>query len=453
MNIGRESETLEHKRSIGELREGMESLASILNKHGHGTLTFGVADDGTVVGQEIGHDTVRKVSQAVGNMIEPKVYPDFSTPETPDGKSYIKVEFSGFEAPYSCDGVFRIRRADEDVAMSHAVLDEMLRARASRAVPWDKRSSGLGVEAVDESTLEACVARGVENKRIPFAFTTATDVLRRLDLLCEDGTLTNAAAVLFTPSPRVMLRMGVFADSDRVKILDNRQCRGTLFSLADEAEAYILNNTRRAFVIDGTSLHRKEVPEVPQAAAREAIFNALAHRQYEDSAAVQVDIFWDRVDVYSPGLFPLGYDPADYLEGDETTSKPRNELIASTLYRFGDIETYGTGLRRIANACREAGVPFEVRHSKHGVHVTFARSEAVAAGVAPVGTGVGDSTDWREEAVLSRVRENGSITTAEAAELLLMKDYTARRYLNGLVERGILAKSGTRRLRVFSIPE
>lgn len=144
--------------------------------------------------------------------------------------------------------------------------------------------------------------------------------------------------------------MGVLGNADRTQILDNHQEAGTLFGMVKAAETHILNNTRREFIIGGASLHREERPEVPLSAICEALYNAFCHRRYEDSAAVQIDVFWDAVDIYNPGSFPAGCVPEDYLSGAQTASKPRNQLIASTLYRSGDIETYGTGLRRIIGA-------------------------------------------------------------------------------------------------------
>ncbi|WP_066832765.1 AlbA family DNA-binding domain-containing protein [Collinsella ihumii] len=86
MNLGKESETVEHKRSTSELREGMESAASILNKHGRGTLYFGVRpSDGEVVGQDVSEKTLRDVSQAFTNRIEPRVYPTVEHLVTEDG--------------------------------------------------------------------------------------------------------------------------------------------------------------------------------------------------------------------------------------------------------------------------------------------------------------------------------------------------------------------------------
>ncbi len=480
MNLGMENETTEHKRSTSEMREAMESVASILNKHGAGTLYFGVRpSDGEVVGQDVSEKTLRDISQAFTNRIEPRVIPTIECLITEDGKSYVKVAFSGDERPYACDGRYRIRSADEDLPMGAAALERMMLERASRKNPWDRRSSGLTVSAVDEDALRDYVKRGVEHNRIPFGYTDARDVLSRLGLLCDDGSLANAAAVCFVPSRDIMLRMGVLADAGRLHILDNHQEAGTLFSLVDAAELYILNNIRRAFIIDGTSLHRKEVPEIPLSAIREALFNAFCHRDYEDLGAVQIDIFWDAVDIYSPGIFPAGLTPSDYLSGDKATSKPRNQLIAQTLYRAGDIETYGTGLHRIKDACDAQGVPVDVFQRGDCVHVRFTRSEAVAdkpAGGAdnlpdsagngqkwPETAGSGqklpetaDRAAWRdlpesERRVCEYLSSKDIASVAEIAEALSIPARTLRRVVRKLVDKDIAVAVGEGRNRVYRL--
>ena len=147
--------------------------------------------------------------------------------------------------------------------------------------------------------------------------------------------------------------------------------------MVDRGEYYIVNNIRRAFIIDGSSLHRKEVPEIPISAIREALFNAFCHRDYLDLGAVQVDIFWDSVDIYSPGTFANNASPEDYLSGKAKESRPRNPLIARTLYRSGDIEAYGTGLQRIKQACDAQGTPVSVFERGRCVHIRFTRQEAL----------------------------------------------------------------------------
>lgn len=476
MNLGMETETVEHKKSTSEMREGMESMASILNKHGRGTLYFGVRNDGEVIGQDVSEKTLRDVSQAVGNRIEPRIFPQIERLVTDDGKAYVRVEFSGFETPYSCEGRYRIRSADEDVPMSRAKLQEMMRDAENRSNPWDGRSSGRTVADVNEDLLRRYFERGVEARRITFEYVSARQTLSRLGLLCDDGTLTNAAWVCFTDRPQIGLRMGVLADSNRVDIRDNQQVSGSLFALVEAAETYILNNTRRAFVIDGSSMHRREVPEIPAAAVREALMNAFCHRRYEDLGAVQVDIFWDKVDIYSPGRFPLGLAPEDYLSGEEATSKPRNPLIAATLFRSNDIEAYGTGLQRIRNACAERGAPVRILQKKDSVHVVFTRQEGVAASaetlpemadVVPQSAGIrrnppesavndGLPTPWdampaNERRVCEYLEEKGPSSPKDISDALDMSPRTLRDIAGRLSSRGMLTKTGTTKDRTYSL--
>lgn len=87
MNLGPETERVEHKKSTSELKEGMQSIAAILNKHGGGELFFGVRDDGEVAGQQLGARTLRDISQAITNSIEPRVYATATTRPAPRWRS------------------------------------------------------------------------------------------------------------------------------------------------------------------------------------------------------------------------------------------------------------------------------------------------------------------------------------------------------------------------------
>ena len=111
------NETTEFKKTLGKLKEGIISIAAILNKHGEGELWFGVRDDGVPVGVEVGEKTVRDISQAIAAHIEPKIYPEIST-ERLEGAQCIRVRFSGTEIPYSAYGRAYMRVADEDRQLS-----------------------------------------------------------------------------------------------------------------------------------------------------------------------------------------------------------------------------------------------------------------------------------------------------------------------------------------------
>ena len=467
MIIGSETEYIEFKKSTGEHREAVEAIAAILNKHGRGTLYFGVDDGGAVVGQEVSDKTVRQVGQWIADGVEPVIHPTIEVLGDGAGKGYIRVEFSGDEPPYSASGRYFIRVGTRNERLTSSALRRFVTDADNRRHPWDRRSSGKTVVDVDERVLRKYYERGVVSKRIAFEYESPESCLHRIGGLCDDGTLTNAAAVCFVPSQETMLRMGVLADAERVNILDNQQVSGTLFSMVDAAEIYIINNIRRAFIIDGSSLHRKEVPEIPAAAIRESLFNAFCHRDYQDSTCVQVDIYWDAVEIFNPGRFPEGVTPGDYLEGRAHESKTHNKLLADILYKSGDIETFATGLRRIKVACDAQGVPFGMTQSKTGVRIRFMRSEALSVmedsrcadpdktpinpdktpinpDKTPINTNVSSRSD-RDALVVGYVIRHGEASNADIAELLGLGSDRTKEILRDMVGRGLLVKEGDRK--------
>ena len=113
VNSGKESKKLEFKKSTGELKEGMVSISSILNKHGVGTLYFGVKPSGDIVGQMSSESSLRDVSRAIYETIRPQIYPVIKE-EVLDDLHVIKVEFNGNDRPYSASDRYYLRTADED---------------------------------------------------------------------------------------------------------------------------------------------------------------------------------------------------------------------------------------------------------------------------------------------------------------------------------------------------
>ena len=108
-------------------------------------------------------------------------------------------------------------------------------------------------------------------------------------------------------------------------------------------------------------MERVEIPEIPLEAIREAIINSLIHRDFKNPKSNEIAIYKDRVEIFNPGEFPEGFKPEDFIEGQG--SIPRNPLIANTLYLSKDIEKWGSGFRRITEACQTSNtkVKFEIR--------------------------------------------------------------------------------------------
>jgi len=270
MIIGKENEKLEFKKSTSELKEGLISIAAILNKHGGGELYFGVQNDGTPVGQTVGENTLRGVSQAVSNHIEPKVYPKISEAVI-NNKRCIHIEFIGDRAPYLAYGRAYIRVADEDKQMSSAELEDYILRKHMGKDSWDSEASYKTIEDIDEDVLRRYIERANNVGRIDFAYTTKEDALTRLDLL-KDGKLKNAAAVWFCGESLLELQMAIFATPERFTFLDINRANGNIMRMMDIAEKYIGFNIRYRVEFDG-SLQRNEIPEIPMHAVREAIIN------------------------------------------------------------------------------------------------------------------------------------------------------------------------------------
>lgn len=184
VNIGSETEQIEYKKSIGELKEAMFSIAAILNKHQKGELYFGVKNDGTVIGQEINDESLRKVSQAIGNHIKPAIYPEIKTQQFGDRET-ILVSFEGSRCPYLAYNVPRIRVADEDLVMDQDTYDSMIRKRDNVDYSWEKRVSAYTIDDVNEDAFFEYLRKAKEAGRIDFEDTDVKTVLDKLELIEE----------------------------------------------------------------------------------------------------------------------------------------------------------------------------------------------------------------------------------------------------------------------------
>lgn len=457
MNLGLENETTEFKKSTSELKEGIVSIAAILNKHSSGNLYFGVTPQGQVCGQDISGETLRQISQTIAMSIEPKIVPEISVLSS-EGKDYIRVSFSGSDAPYSCRGIYRIRTADEDTLMTASQIETMLALRLESKYPWDIRPSRQSLANISEAVLRAYIERGQEKGRIPFAYDNIKDVLARLDLLA-DGVPTNAASVLFCSSSNIRLKMGILETHSRTRILDLHQESGTIFELVDKGVAYIIGNTRRRFEMDGLG-PREEIPEIPTLAVREALMNAFAHQDWSLDGCVQVDIFNDAVEILSPGWFIDGQDPNAHLAGANASSRSRNALITKTLYRSGDIESYGTGIPRMKELCDEVGVRIEYQKTPDGTKLVFHRNDVFGETPSrsnrnrPESARIGQNSPSAETAAIlaqmgrldyqafEYLEMRGRASASEISTSLGIPNRTARNALSRLIKAGLITTIG-----------
>jgi ATP-dependent DNA helicase RecG len=275
--------------------------------------------------------------------------------------------------------------------------------------------------------------------------TSVPQALRQLKLLRNDQ-LTIAALLLFGREPQrflvqAKLRCARFKGTDEAVFIDLKVIEGTIMQQVEEAMAFVQRHTSMAVKIEG-KLERTETWEHPLEAVREAITNAVCHREYADSGNVVVKIFDDRLEVSNPGALPPGMTVEDLKQPHE--SKPRNKLVADAFFLIKYIEQFGTGIRRMIQDCHEAGVPEPEFESRAGAFRTvFPRLGAADRRLERL-------TDRHLQAV-RHATEKGRITLADYALLVGMPKRTLQRDLQELVRQGLLVKRGTARATWYEV--
>ena len=364
----KESETIELKKSTAELKSGIESIVAILNKHGKGKLYFGIKDDGAVVGQTVGRNTIKDVTQRIVDNIEPKIYPKILVKKI-KGKYCLIVDFEGKEQPYFAYGRSYMRVGESDKQMTVKEIKRQIIKQNSCL--WELEvSSNRTIKDVKASVLREFMQKANKAGRIKFKYINVEQTLKKLKLL-SGKRLKKAAEVLFCNEPFFLeFQAAVFAGVDKITFLDIRNFKGNIFNLRYQAESYIKEHIKwRVEIKTGP---RKEIPEIPLEAIREAIGNSLCHRDFANPKGNEIAIFKDRIEIYNPGEFPDEVDPKDFIKG-KGHSVLRNPLIAQTMYLSEDIEKWASGIRRIHEECKKAQVKVEFDRVKGGFVVVFYR--------------------------------------------------------------------------------
>lgn len=355
-----EGEQIEFNKSTGELQGGMETLCGFLNGAG-GQVLFGVTNAGRIVGQDVSDQTLQQVANAI-RKLEPPAWIEQIRVPVEDGKDVLILETTlRTEVPYTFDGRPYQRIGNTTSRMPQAEYQRRLLGRGLATDRWENQPADrYSIDDLDLDEVERTVRAAVHQGRLESATADPIEALDRFQVRLE-GRLLRAAVVLFgtKASPhftQCALRLARFKGLDKTEFLDNRQVQGHAFKLLDEAMHFILRNIPIAGRIESGKLERTDTPLYPPLALREALVNALCHRDYTiHGGAVDVAIYDDRLEVTSAGLLPAGItiDALKRVHG----SRPRNPAIAGVFYRRGLIEQWRRGTQKIVDWCRDAGQP------------------------------------------------------------------------------------------------
>jgi len=435
---GRESERLEFKRSTGERIDAAKTVCAMLNGLG-GFVLIGVNDSGDIIGQQVAASTLNDVVNVLYK-IEPPAFPDIETVAVNGNKSVIVLRVTGGGRPYTFDGQPYIRRGASTIRMPQAQYEQKLLERMHATQRWENQpAEGLSIDDLDHSEITRTIEEAIRRNRLAEPGTrNPSDLLRGLGLLSDEGAILNAAVVLFAKSskflpyyPQCLLKMARFKGTDRTEFTDNRQENGNAFELLQRAQRFLQDHLPVAGKIVPGLFERIDDPLYPPLALREAIANAICHRDYSaPGGTVSVAIYDDRLEVSNTGILPFDLRPEDLYKPHR--SLPWNPIIAHSFYLRGIIEMWGRGTLKMRELCLEAKLPEPLITVPHGeVMITFEIPESARKKKPRKG-----SLEKRVIAALSF----GPLSRSEIVARLGHKGFSAglRKTINALLDRKII---------------
>ena len=438
-----ETDAVEWKTSWRD--EYLKWICGFANAQG-GILEIGKDDDGVVVGvtdaRKLLTEIPNKVNSTMGILVDVDLKSD-------DGLQYLVITVRPYPNPISYHGKYYLRSGATNRELTGNALDEFMLRKEGKT--WDSVPvPDVGVDDLFYEAFEAFRNKALTSKRLTEADLDMSDAALIDSLRLGEGKyLTRAAILLFHRDPEkwvrgAYVRIGYFESNTNLLFQD--ELHGPLISMADRVLDLIYTKYFRAY-ITYEGIQRVETFPVPQAAMREAVLNAIVHRDYSTGVAIQIKIMPDEVIIYNDGGLPDAWTIAD-LTGKHP-SQPRNSAIANAFFRSGQIETWGRGIEKIEEACRTDGKPLPVFRAKpREVSVSFpiqmSEQRSVPSGTengTDVGTG---GTDLRS-LVFAAVAQDGSITYDELSVTLSVPRRTIAREIKRLREDGVIQRIGSDR--------
>lgn len=426
-----EGKTTEFKREyVDDIRYTVVAFA---NTDG-GKIYIGINDDGSVQGI----DNVDDVQLRITNMIRDSIRPDVTmftecSAELIQGKMVLVLMVQrGTARPYYLagkgirpEGVYLRQEASSVPASETAILNMI------------KETSGDCYEDARSLNQQLTFCKAEDyfaRHNVPFGESQK----RTLGIIGEDGMYTNLGLLLSDQCVHT-IKLAVFEGSKKTTFRDRKELSGSLLAQLEEAYEYInqFNHTRAEF----SGLDRIDKRNYPQEAVREALLNAITHRDYGFSGPTLISIFDDRIELVTIGGLDRGLTFDDIMLG---VSVLRNRKLANVFYRLKLIEACGTGILRI-NECYadcEAKPLFEVTDNAFKITLPNTNFSGEAEEKKPVTQSKAVSKKDRQVAVLQLAKKQGTIVRKDVEAALQVSQATAILILREMVDKGVLVKDG-----------
>lgn len=447
-----EGYTLEFKENLG--KKFAVEVVAFANSIG-GKILIGVDDDGNIIGTDTSNAGRANIQNQI-SQIEPRINVKI---DIIDNVIVVNVP-EGEDKPYSSSDGYYLRAGAMCQKMNRNEIRDYLEDNGK--VQFDRliNKKAKYPEDFDENAYSkflklSNISQTLESEELLVN-------LNCLEKVENKYMFTNAGVIFFAKEPtRFLLQNYVtciaFKGTNRVYILDTLDCNNDIISNIEDALTFIKKHINLTFLINEEVMKeqgnatRKEVLEIPEAALKEAVINGICHRQYfEEGARVMVEVYDDRVEIVSPGGVPKGITKENFGK----RSIARNPVIADLLRRTHYIEKAGTGIGRMRESMKNAGLKEPNFESDEFFETKFLRPSYYDKDYGTYDLAkqkyykVNDSaiilTNLQSE-IVNIIKENSRVTQAEIAEKLKVSRQTVAVNLKKLSEKGAVERIGTNR--------
>jgi len=442
MAIMEESQNVEYKQVWKD--DYLKWICGFANAQG-GTIYIGIDDTGLVSGlrnyKKLMEDIPNKTINNLGIVVDVNLHEK-------SGKKYIEIIVPVSSVPIAYHGVYHYRSGSTKQELKGISLQNLLLKKIGKR--WESIPvEGVSVSELDLDTIKSFIKKAVDKGRITEdAITSEIDVLlKNLNLVTEEGELTNAAILLFSRNPGMIsvtssFKIGRFGNSSD-DLLFQDIIETNIFDMPDKVME-VLKSKYLIRPVSYNGLERIEPLEYPEAALREAVLNSIVHKDYS-STYIFLRVYNDRLHIWNPGVLPDELDVEKLKK--EHSSYPRNKNIANVFFKAGYIEAWGRGINKMIKTCLEAGLPEPIIcEEQNGVSVTFLKDIYTEDYLKSL------NINERQIRAVLFAKKNGEITNSKYQKINSIKKSVAAAELQNLTEKQLLVKLGTGRGTKYVLP-
>jgi ATP-dependent DNA helicase RecG len=440
-----EHQQVEWKRSWRD--EYLKWICGFANAEG-GLLVIGRNDEGQVVGipnaRKLLEDLPNKVRNILGIMVDVNL-------RSEKGKEYLEIPVEPYPNPISHKGEYFYRSGSTNQMLKGAALDRFLLKKQGRH--WDGiPAPGFALEDCSPDAFRLFKTGAARSGRVDEQVLneSPTALLDNLQLT-EDGYFKRAAALLFSDrSERLasgaFIKIGFFITDDDLRYQD--EIHGNLFAQVEQAMDLLSFKYLKAH-ISYEGILRLETYLFPLRALREALLNAVIHKDYSSGIPIQISVYEHKIVIWNAGQLPQNWTLEKLL--GKHPSCPHNPLLANAFFRSGHIESWGRGIEKIHRECREHDIPMPLfDYSMSGLMLTFRSNPLhLKAALGETDKGLGEKLGERlgetRAAIVRAMRDDPRVSQKRLAEMLEMSTTAVEKNIRYLQSNGYVKRVGPAR--------